>query len=238
MAKRRQVKQASTTTQSSRPEEDVLVNIVEVRDQAQGFVSKFRKPLMIGGGVILALIIGLIGWNLYVNGQQKIAVEQIRYAERQFERDSFAVALNRPGGGYGGFIQIMDNYKGTPTSNLANYYAGVSYLNLGKFEAAVSFLKDFKAKTPMMTVMKNGTLGDAYSELKQFDKAESYYQKAVSALDNDLLTPFYLKKLAMLAERNGNSAEALKHYQAIKDRYPNSTEGQDVEKYLVRLEGK
>jgi tetratricopeptide (TPR) repeat protein len=238
MAKRRQVKQASTTTQSSRPEEDVLVNIVEVRDQAQDFVGKFRKPLMIGGGLVLALIVGLIAWNLYIKGQQNTAVEQLRIAEGKFERDSFAVALNRPGGGYGGFLQIIDNYPGTPAANLANYYAGVSYLNLGKYDAAVSFLKDYKAKGTLMTIMKNGTLGDAYSELKQFDKAESHYAKAANAGDNDLLTPFYLKKLAMLAERNGDNASAVKHYQAIKDRYPNSTEGQDVEKYLVRLEGK
>jgi tetratricopeptide (TPR) repeat protein len=238
MAKRKQVRQVATSS-TSRPEEDVLVNIVEVRDQAQSFVAKNRKPLMIFGGLVLALVLGLIGWNLYTSGQQKTAVEQLRVAQRQFERDSFAVALNRPGGGYGGFLQIIDNYPGTKAANLCHYYAGVCYLNLGKYDAAVSYLKDYSPKgDPLLSIMKNGALGDAYSELKDMDKAKSYYAKAAAGAENDLLTPYYLKKLGMLAELQKDYSAALKHYQEIKDRFPNSAEGQDIEKYLVLLEGK
>jgi Tfp pilus assembly protein PilF len=61
---------------------------------------------------------------------------------------------------------------------------------------------------------------------------------SANAKANELLTPFYLKRLAMLAQKENDVEAALKYYQQLKDEYPNSTEGQDAEKYLIYLEGK
>ncbi|MBK9488649.1 MAG: tetratricopeptide repeat protein [Haliscomenobacter sp.] len=239
MAKGRQVRKVASPKAATRPEDEVLVDIVEVRDRAQDTLNRFRKPLMIAGGAVLALIIGVIAWKLYVNSQQKDAVEQMRQAERLFERDSFAVAmLTTLPGGFKGFPKIIEDFPGTPAANLANYYSGVCLLNLGKYEAAISYLKDFSAKGAIMPIMKNGALGDAYSELKDFAQAKSYYKKAVSGVKNDLLTPFYLKRLAMLAEMEKDYATAREHYQTLKDEYPSAPEGEDAEKYLIYFEGK
>jgi tetratricopeptide (TPR) repeat protein len=236
MAKGRQVRRAASPKAASRPEDEVLVDIVEVRDRAQDTLNRFRKPLMILGGAILVLIIGLIAWKLYVNAQQKEAIEQMRQAERLFERDSFATAMLKTlPGGFKGFPEIIADYPGTPAANLSNYYCGICLLNLGKYEAAISYLKDFSAKGSVMPIMKNGALGDAYSELKDFAKAKSHYQKAVAGKGNELLTPFYLKRLAMLAQKENDTTAALKYYQQLKDEYPNSQEGQDAEKYLIYL---
>jgi tetratricopeptide (TPR) repeat protein len=159
-------------------------------------------------------------------------------AQKQFERDSFAMALTNPGGGFSGFLDIIDNYSGTPAANLSCYYAGISYLNLGKFEVAIDYLKDFSAKGDLMPIMKNGALGDCYAELKNFDKALSYYKSAASAGNNDFLTPYYLKKVALLSQKRGDNATARDNFQKIKDKYATSTEGQEAEKYLIYLEGK
>lgn len=239
MAKGRQVRRGAAPKAANRPEDEVLVDIVEVRDRAQNTLNRFRKPLMIAGAAVAVLIIGLIAWKLYVGSQQKEAVEQMRQAERLFERDSFATAMLKTlPGGFKGFPQIIEDYPGTPAANLANYYAGVCLLNLGKYDAAISYLKDFSPKGSVMPIMKNGALGDAYSEIKDFASAKSYYKKAVSAKANELLTPFYLKRLAMLAQKENDIAAAREYYQELKDEYPSAPEGQDAEKYLIFLEGK
>jgi len=239
MAKGRQVRKAASPKAGTRPEDEVLVDIVEVRDRAQDTINRFRKPLMIAGGALVVIILGLIGWKLYVGSQQTEAVEQMRQAERLFERDSFATAMLKTlPGGFKGFPQIIADYPGTPAANLANYYAGVCLLNLGKYEAAISYLKDFSPKGTVMPIMKNGALGDAYSEMKDFASAKSYYQKAVGGTANELLTPFYLKRLAMLAQKEKDFASARKYYEELKNEYPSAPEGQDAEKYLIYLEGK
>ena len=218
-------------------EEEVLVDIVEVRDNFQGFYDKNQKIIWgILGGLVLLIGGYFVYNNLYLEPRQKEAMAQMYQAELQFERDSFAQALTNPGNLYPGFLDIQDQYSGTKTANLASYYIGVSYLNLGKFEAAVDYLKGYKSTNAEMTIMKDGALGDAFSELQDMEKAMSYYMKAADS-DNDLLTPYYLKKVGMLHERQGDTAAAAKAYQQIKDNYPQSTEGREIDKYLAKTQG-
>ena len=144
------------------------------------------------------------------------------------------MALENPGGGFEGFLDVIDNYGGTDAANLASYYAGISYLNLGKFEAAIEYLKEFSPAGNVTPAMKNGALGDAYSELGQFDEALSYYKKAADS-DNEFLSPYYLKKYGLLSEKQGDTKAALNAYQEIKKKYYNSTEALDIDKYIARV---
>ncbi|MDX1478081.1 MAG: tetratricopeptide repeat protein [Saprospiraceae bacterium] len=219
--------------------DETLVDIVEAKEQAQDF---FERNQLLVLGVLAAVVLvigGLFAYhNLYKKPRNQQAMEQMFQAQFQFERDSFALALDAPGGGYDGFLDIIDNYSGTQAANLAHYYAGICYLNLGRYEAAADFLRNFKADGQVTPIMKFGALGDALSELEDWDGAITNYRKAVDAADNDLLTPFYLKKLGMLYERQGQPDRAREMYQRIKDEYPNSTIGQDIDKYLSAVAAK
>ncbi|MFN7119461.1 MAG: tetratricopeptide repeat protein [Saprospiraceae bacterium] len=224
--------------------DEVLIDVVEVREQAGDFFERNRLYVLGGIGLLVLVLGGWFAYNqFYKVPKQQEAVEQMFQAQIQFERDSFQLALINPGGGYLGFLDIIDNYGGTPAANTAKYYAGVSYLHIGQeknnankeFEAAISYLKDFDAKGDVMPIVKNGALGDAYAELKDFSQAMSYYKKAVSSGDNQLLTPYYLKKVGMLNEKNGDAQAALNAYEQIKNEYPNSPEARDIEKYIARV---
>ncbi len=216
--------------------DETLVDIVEVRDQAQDFFEDNQKLIM---GVLTALVLLVGGWFLYKNmfqaPREKEAIEQMFQAQVQFERDSFALALTNPGGAYGGFLDIADTYSGTNAGNLANYYAGICYLNLGKFDAAIEYLEDYSADGQITPVMKYGALGDAYSEKGDFSGALSYYDKAVNNSDNDLLSAYYLKKLGMLHEKQGDFAKAKAAYEKVKNEYPLSPYATDIDKYLIRV---
>lgn len=223
-------------TKKNKQSDEVLVDIVEVREQAQDFYEQNQKLILgVLGGLLLIVAVYLAAHFLYFQPRQAEASEQLSQAQKQFERDSFALALTNPGGGFSGFLDIIDNYKGTKAANLASYYAGISYLNLGKFDAAVSYLEDYKPSGDVMPIMKYGTLGDAYSEQNDFTKALKFYEKATTVSENEALTPYYLKKLGMLHERNGNLDKARKVYQQIKAEYPTSAEGNEIDKYLARL---
>ena len=219
--------------------DETLVDIVEVRDQAQSFVDR-NQNLVLGGLLVIVLIIGgIFAYNNFVKKpRQQEAVQQMYQAQIQFERDSFALALTNPGGGYPGFLDIVDNYGGTDAGNLAAYYAGISYLNLGQYEAAIDFLEDYSADGEITPIMKYGAIGDAYSELNDFESALNYYRRAVNAGDNDALTPYYLKKLGMLYEKTGELTDAKQAYERIKNEYPQSQVGQDIDKYIIRVNAK
>jgi len=214
-------------------QDETLVDLVEAKESAQGFIEK-NQFLVLGAilGVLL-LVGGILAYSLlYKAPREKKAASAMYKAEEQFSRDSFALALENPGGGFDGFLDIIDNYNGTKTANLAKYYAGISYLNLGVYETSIEYLESFSPGGDVLPITKYGALADAYSEMNDFDKAIGLYEKAVNTTKNDLLTPYYLKKLGLLQQKQGNNEAAQKAFMRLKNEYPDSSEGQMADKYL------
>lgn len=219
--------------------EETLLDLSQAKVNATSFFEENQKVII---GVVAGLVLLVGGWFVYNNlikqPKEEKAMSQMWMAQFQFEQDSFQVALENPGGGHSGFLSIIKEYGGTKAGNLANYYAALSYLNLGNFDAALSFLNDFKPDGVVGPTMKYGSLGDVYSELNQMDKAMANYKKAAEASENDLLTPYYLKKLALLHESQNELDKALEIYKKIKSKYPNSNEALSIDKYIARAEAR
>lgn len=205
--------------------------------RTENFFERNQKTIV---GVVVAIVILVIGYlaysNLYQKPREREAINAIYMAELQFQRDSFENALLSPGAGNMGLLDIIEEYGGTETSNLAMYYAGISYLKLGKYEAAISYLKDFEAGGKLTPITKNGAIGDAYSELEEYDKAIEFYQKASNTGDNNYLTPYYLKKLGLLYEMEGQYEDALAAYKKIEENYPQSSDGFNIKKYIDNIQ--
>lgn len=219
--------------------EETLLDLTQARAQATTFFERNQKMIV---GILTGLLVVVGGWfgynNLIKQPKEQKAMSQMWKAQMQFEQGSFLMALENPGGGYSGFLQIIKDYGGTKAGNLAHYYAAISYLNLGNFDAALSHLNDFDPDGAVGPALKHGALGDVYSELNQMDKALEHYKKAADAGENDVLTPYYLKKLALLHETQNNVEKALEIYRDIKRKYPNSNEALSIDKYIARAESK
>ena len=193
--------------------------------------------------ILGAVVLAVGGWWLYksmiVAPKQKEAVAAMWHAQQQFDRDSFKLALENPGGGFDGFISIADKFSGTPAGNSANYYAGICYLQMGDFDNAIKYLEDYSPEGDLLPAMKYGALGDCYSEKEDYGKALDFYGKAADATKNDLLATYYLKKLGMLNEHQGNKEAAVKAYERIRRDFPNqsSQDWREIEKYIYRAGG-
>ncbi|GAA5222110.1 tetratricopeptide repeat protein [Membranihabitans marinus] len=220
---------------------------MSIRNQAENqteavkgsFLEENQKLIVGAIGLLLVLVVGFLAYqNLYKAPREVEATNAMYIAEFQFERDSFENALLNPGAGNMGFLDIIDEYSGTETSNLAKYYAGVCYMKLGKFEAAISYLEEYNADGDITPITKNGLIGDAYGELKDFGQAINYYKKACSTGENSYLTPYYLKKLGLLYEKEGQNKEALAAYNRIKSDFASSPDGFNIEKYIDNISSK
>jgi tetratricopeptide (TPR) repeat protein len=213
--------------------EDTLVDLLELRNSLKSKVEKYQNVIL---GVVLGLVVLVGGYILYQNvilaPKEKSAAEAMFQAQFQFERDSFARALANPGGGYEGFLDIIDNYSGTNAANGAHYYSAVSYLHLNEFDEALYHINKFDADGTITQIMKHGITGDIYSERSEWDEAVKAYKKATS-YDNELLTPYYLNKLALLQDKEGMKEEARKTFEKIATDYPESAEANEATKYLA-----
>ncbi len=213
--------------------EEVIVGEVNQNTQDNDWFNQ-NKNLVLGLLAGLLLLVG--GYVIYKymiqEPKEQEAKAAIYKAEQQFARDSFALALEDPGGGFDGLLDIVENYSGTKTANLAKLYAGICYLNLGRYDDAITYLKSHTPAGEYSPILKNGNIGDAYSELGDFDQALSFYQKATTAGEDALLTPYYLYKYGLLSQKQGNNSNAATAFQKIKDKYPNSNEGVNIDVLL------
>jgi tetratricopeptide (TPR) repeat protein len=225
----------ATRKNSKKKAEETLVDIEEVTGQAKDFLNENQNKILIAIAAVAIIAGGIWAYfNLYQEPREISAAEQMFQAELVFERDSFRLALENPGGGYEGFLGIIDKFSGTKVANRAKYYAGVCYLNLGEADNAIKYLSDFSPKGELLTIMKYGTLGDAHGDKEDYEKAMSNYKKAISSGENEQLTAYYLKKVGLLNERQGNLKAAVEAYETIKNKYPNSVDGASIDKYIAR----
>jgi tetratricopeptide (TPR) repeat protein len=210
--------------------------IEQVLTKSERFIEDNQKKLInIVLGIVIAVLLVIGVKRLYLNPLADDAARDIFMAEKFFERDSFNLALNGFGT-YPGFLQVMDDYKLTKSAKLARYYAGVSYLHLGDYENAVAYLKKFRTKDLLVGAAWSSALGDAYSGLGEYTSAVRYYTRGASKFENNFTSPILLKKAGVVYEEIGDFRKALDIYRQIYRNYPESQEGRDIEKYIVRAE--
>jgi tetratricopeptide (TPR) repeat protein len=114
---------------------------------------------------------------------------------------------------------------------------GGLYLRKGQFEKAVEALGNYSSTgSPVIDPLVLGMLGDAYSELKDYGKAITYYKKAANKTENSFTSPLFLKKLGLVYEEEKDFEAALKAYQTIKEKYPESAEAGNIDQYIARVE--
>lgn len=239
MAKNRNYNQsAPKTTPVTDSGDDTLIDITEVKGNVQGFLDKYGKiaGLVVGG--ILLFVVGVFVYrSFYLAPRQKAAAEKMYKAEYQFQQDSFTNVLVGKPNEYTGAVDIAKKYAGTDAGNLANYYNGIACLRTGDYDNAIKYLNAFDAAGDVMPAIKLGSLGDAYAEKGDFEKALSFYTKAANKGKNDFTTPYYLWKAGMVHEHQNKPEEAKKLYERIKADHPKSTQGEDIDIYLARVGG-
>jgi tetratricopeptide (TPR) repeat protein len=198
------------------------------------YVDQNPKAVMIGGGVIALVIIALVFVFVKWLPDENLKAQKTMYmAEFAFQKDSFAVALNGSGA-YKGFAEVADKYSLTKAGNLANYYAGICCLNLKQYDKAIKYLDKFSSSDAIIGALRLNALGDAYAETGKMDDAVKYYEKAANFSDNNSYTPYFLLKTGQAFEKQKKYADAKKQYETIRDKYPTSEEGRDIEKYIAR----
>ncbi len=206
--------------------------------QAETFINKNKKALTIAVAGVVVVVGGLLYYNFGILApKNKQAAEEMYKAEYYFGLDSFQVALNGMPGQFAGFTEIINDYSGTKSANLAKYYAGISSLHLGQYEEAITYLKGFKTSDEFLKPIAIGAIGDAYRELGNSKEAASHYEKAANVKKNDFTTPLYLKKAAQVFELElSQPKKALELYKRIQHEYYNTAEGREIDKNVSKLE--
>lgn len=202
------------------------------------FVQENQKSLLfIAAAIVLMVVIYIAYTKFYLGGREEKAANQIHVAQDYWAKKEWDKAI-KGADSYPGLEKIVADYSNTKTANLASFYLGVAYLNKGEYRKAIDNFNNYRGDDMMVSAEAYGGTGDAYVELKDYDKAETYFKKAIDKANNQFLSPVYLKKLGLVYEAKNDSKSAADAYKKIKTDYPASNEAQSIDAYIARAEAK
>ena len=139
---------------------EVFSSLDESASRSEQWVAKNQNYILGLIGVIAIAVLGYLSYNQFIQKPKEAnAANELFYPQQYFdqalntttEKDSlFTLALNGAEGKYG-FLDIIDEYKGTKAANLANYSAGMAYLNMKQYEDAIRHLENFSSEDAILS---------------------------------------------------------------------------------------
>ena len=200
----------------------------------ENFFDKNKNILIYGGIAIVVVLLGFLGYKKLVSEPKNVESQiEIANAFYDFESDSTAAAINGSNGNMG-LEEAADEYNGTSGGDIANYSMGIINMEKGEFETALDCFGNCGFEDAMVANLTLGLQGDCNVELGNYAVAVDFFEKAAKREANEFTSPMYLKKAGLAYEALEDYSKALNAYQRIKDNYPQSTEGADIDKYIER----
>lgn len=211
------------------------LDLEEAVSSSEAFLLKYKNKILVGIAAVVVIIGGFMGYKHFISEpREQKATEALFRGEEYFKNDNYEEALNGDKQGYKGFIKIADEYSGTNAANLANAYAGISYAHLGKYKEAIDYLDKFSADDNLISPAIIGTIGNCYAQVGELDKAAATLMKAANKANSQALSPIYLIQAGEIYEKLGKNSEAVDAYTLIKEKYMNSYQAMDIDKYIDR----
>lgn len=208
-------------------------NLEQTISKTDKFFNENKKTLW-SVFIAVVLVAGLTLAYVKFIYQPKLAEAQAQAfsAEASFCEGNFELALNGDGNNLG-FVQIIEEY-GSKAGKAVYLYAGICELQLGQYESAISYLKKYNGKDELLSARALACQGDALVGLQKYGEAASMFEKAASEADN-VFAAQYLVKAGLAYEKLGNKASALKCFETVEDKYPQSIEAYEIQKHIVRV---
>lgn len=207
-------------------------NIQQTVSKTEKFFNENKKTLW--GAVIALVVIGvaILAYSKFIYQPKcEEAMQQAYPAEQSFQQGNYELALNGDGNTLG-IAQIIEDY-GAKAGKAMYFYAGVCELHLGNYAEALDYLKQYKGKDSILSARAEACKGDAYVGLEEYQSAVKCFANA--AKTENVYAASYLLKQGLTLEKLGDNAAALKCYKTIKDKYPQSFEAYEIDKYINRV---
>jgi tetratricopeptide (TPR) repeat protein len=102
-----------------------------------------------------------------------------------------------------------------------------------QYDKAIEFLSKFNSDDEMLGPVSIGAIGDAFADINQPEDALDYYEKAANKKENEFTAPLYLFKAGQTAMELKSFGKAESLFTKIKESYPTSDQGRDIEKYIA-----
>lgn len=220
---------------------EVFSSLDESASRSEQWVARNQNYILGIIGVVAVAVLGYLAYSQFIQKpKETMAANEMFYPQQYFDqalnsttqKDSlFNLSLNGAQGKYG-FLDIIDEYKGTKAANLSSYSAGMAYLNMKQYQEAIMHLENFSSDDAILGALAKGGIGDAFMQLDQAAEALTYYERAFNHDFNSFTTPRYLYKAGLTSLELEQKQKALEYFVRIKDEFPDSEEAKTIDAFI------
>ena len=222
---------------------EVFETLDTTASKTEEWVVKYQNIILTFIGIVAVGVLAYLGYQNYViEPKTKEAISELNQAQFYFElavnsEDSDSLYKRALNGGEGkyGFLDIIENYKGTTAAKLATYSAGMSYLNIKDYQNAIVYLDQFNSEDVLLGALAKGAIGDAFAQMDKPEKALDYYIAAFNINNNLYSTPKFLYKAAMIGFKLGKNKQAIAYLERIKKEFKESREANMVSVQIAKI---
>lgn len=217
-------KEKSTQTRTSIDE--LNENLSSIEQKVEN-----NKKIIIYAATAIVIIAAIIFGYKYLYQQPRIesARNEVCQADMSLALGQDSVALAQ-------YKAVADKYS-NESGERAALQAGIILYQEGKFDEAITYIKKYSFEGTLVGPAAQSLLGDCYVNTDKLGDALSAYDKAIKLSgDNELYTPLFMTKKAVVFRAQKEFAKEAEIYQTIKDKYPTfgANYNIDVDKYLAR----
>jgi tetratricopeptide (TPR) repeat protein len=193
---------------------------------------------------LTAIVVIAIATYVYINNRRannekaasEIAKVYAIYDGAASNNAQYKTAIDGiPERGIMGLKNIVDNYGGTESGELARFYLANSYFGLHQYDEALKCYDDFSGGDKFLQASALAGVGACYESKGEFAKAASAYEKAVGKYSSNATSPDYMNSAARCYGRSGEKEKAVTLYKRLKKEFPTSAFARDAERYITQF---
>lgn len=187
---------------------------------------------IVGGIVLIVLVFVGLAWNSSVRNER--ALSEMAFAVDRYEDGAFRAALDGDIT-FTGLLDIADEYGGTPSGNLATFYAADALYRIGDYDRALTYFREYDKSADYLGASALAGEAAILERQGEYERAGELYLRAATIFASTISSPAYLLDAGRAFTAAGERTKAANAYREIKNRYADSSAAQNIDFYLASV---
>lgn len=239
-------------TKTSRKELREPDEFITLTHRVLQWLNQQKVPLIVGAAALILVIVGVVGWNWYVESAEKDASRSFVEAYEILDArvapgeegttsvdGTYATEEDKYRAAIAALEQVRTNHESTSTADLAGYFIGECHRRLGEHQKAIEHLEQYLEATGPdgeLAVFALEGIGLSLEALGRTEEAAKRFRRLTEEpFDREPDRGLY--HLARLEQKAGHDREAAKKFTEIVEKYPGSVFLPEIESRLELLPG-
>lgn len=186
-------------------------------------------------GLVVLFIAGVIYFNNRSANDEK-ATTALGEILRYYDKGEYQTAINGvPEKNVVGLKDIVDEYGGTHSGDLAKFFLANCYYSLGNYDEALKYFDDFGGSYSPLRASAVAGVASCYEAKGDNKRAAEYFERAASKSGDSQSSPEYLRNAARDYALSGKKERAIELLKKLKKEYPTSTYVRDADRMLAEF---